>query len=98
MTCLIFGLNTQGKTATLTIPTLQPSTAQQKFPLKTDFLFCLGVNLLRRPINYAIFSLPGDAPAPATPLATSMTTVESRANIVKFLSPPVLKILSLQWK
>jgi len=67
MTFLVVILNTHAKTATLNIPTLRTSSAQQKFPQKIDFLLCLGVHLqLITPINYDknLFS-PRDARAPS---------------------------------
>ena len=62
-------LNTQAKTANLTIPTLQTSPAQQKIPQKIDFLLYLEGALTTYPykLRQNIFARPGGVPAPRAP-------------------------------
>jgi len=63
----------QAKTAKLTTSTIQPVPAQQKFPLKIDFLLCLGrVHLQLTPRNYAqiFFSRTGGERAPSDSTAS----------------------------
>jgi len=69
MTFLVVFLDTQAKTAKLTSPTLQTSPTEQKFPLKIDFLLCLGVHLENHPYKLRQkFFLPfGGAFSPSAP-------------------------------